>query len=104
MLTTESQNPASLNLDQMSALDIVKTMNAEDAGVAQSVARVLPEVAQAVDAITERMQRGGRLIIVNQGETHLDHYADVTLHADAAVALPAIIEQLQIADRTLQIG
>lgn len=67
MLTTESQNPASLNLDQMSALDIVKTMNAEDAGVAQSVAQVLPEVAQAVDAITERMQRGGRLIYIGAG-------------------------------------
>lgn len=67
MLTTESQNPATLNLDQMSALDIVKTMNAEDSGVAHSVAYVLPEVARAVDAITERMQRGGRLIYIGAG-------------------------------------
>ncbi|MBK9713738.1 MAG: Sir2 family NAD-dependent protein deacetylase [Kouleothrix sp.] len=68
------------------------------------VAGTALEVAPVCEMPATVLQRGGRLIIVNQGETHLDHYADVTLHADAAVALPAIIEQLQIADRTLQIG
>lgn len=68
------------------------------------VAGTALEVAPVCEMPATVLQRGGRLIIVNQSETHLDHYADVTLHADAAVALPAIIEQLQIADRMLQIG
>lgn len=67
MFTTESQNPKTLNLDQMSALDIVKTMNAEDKKVADAVESVLSDIAAAIDAITERMQRGGRLIYIGAG-------------------------------------
>lgn len=38
------------------------------------------------------LQQGARLIIINLNETYLDRYADVVLHEDVAIALPAIME------------
>jgi N-acetylmuramic acid 6-phosphate etherase len=64
---TERRNPASKNLDRMSALQIVRLMNREDHKVASAVARELPAIARAVDAIVHRMERGGRLIYVGAG-------------------------------------
>jgi len=60
-------NPDTAHIDSLSALKIVRLMNAEDARVAQAVENALPEVAQAVEAIAERMRRGGRLIHVGAG-------------------------------------
>ena len=42
-------------------------MNDEDARVAQAVRDVLPSVAQAVDEIVNRIQRGGRLFYIGTG-------------------------------------
>lgn len=67
MTTTESRNQNSLHLDQMTTLQIVQTMNAEDATVPTAIATVLPTIAQAVDAIVERLRRGGRLFYIGAG-------------------------------------
>ncbi len=64
---TEERNTASKNLDRMSALEIVRLMNREDAKVAPAVRRALPAIARAVDAIVTRMRSGGRLIYVGAG-------------------------------------
>jgi N-acetylmuramic acid 6-phosphate etherase len=64
---TEQRNAASKNLDRMSALEIVRLMNREDAKVARAVGREIPDVAHAVDEIVERMKEGGRLIYVGAG-------------------------------------
>ncbi len=64
---TERRNPASKNLDRMTALEIVQLMNRQDNTVAAAVARELPAVARAVDAIVQRLQSGGRLIYVGAG-------------------------------------
>jgi N-acetylmuramic acid 6-phosphate etherase len=66
---TEQRNPASKNLDRMSALQIVRLMNREDHKVAVAVARQLPAIARAVDAIALRIQKGGRLIYVGAGSS-----------------------------------
>lgn len=66
-LTTERQNEATKNLDLMSALELVKAMNHEDASVPQAVARALPQIAEAVDVIANRLSRGGRLFYVGTG-------------------------------------
>src|SRR5579884_2945872 len=42
-------------------------MNAADATVADAVARELPQIARAIEAIAARMARGGRLIYVGAG-------------------------------------
>ena len=64
---TEQRNQASKNLDHMSSIEIVRLMNREDRKVAPAVARELPAIARAVDAIVPRMEAGGRLIYVGAG-------------------------------------
>lgn len=49
------------------------------------------EVAPVCDMPWVALRRGARLIIINQSATHLDPHADVVLHEDVAVALPAIV-------------
>jgi N-acetylmuramic acid 6-phosphate etherase len=66
---TELRNPASRNLDRMTALQIVRLMNCEDRKVAAAVGRELPGIARAVDEIVARMQVGGRLIYVGAGSS-----------------------------------
>ncbi|MEV7562178.1 N-acetylmuramic acid 6-phosphate etherase [Streptomyces sp. NPDC089795] len=66
-LTTEAFRPELAEIDRLSTLDIARTMNAEDATVAAAVAAQLPPIAAAVDAIAERMARGGRLVYAGAG-------------------------------------
>lgn len=66
-LVTEQINTASAAIDQMTPLQIVQLMNAEDASVAAAVARELPAIARAVEAIADRLRNGGRLISIGAG-------------------------------------
>jgi len=66
-LTTESRNPASERLDCLSAQEIVRLMNAEDARVTGAVATQLDAIAQAVETIAERLRAGGRLVYLGAG-------------------------------------
>ncbi|MFO7907832.1 MAG: N-acetylmuramic acid 6-phosphate etherase [Planctomycetota bacterium] len=66
-LTTEDRNPASEVIDSLSALEIVRLINAEDAQVAGAVAREEIAIARAIEAITERLDSGGRLIYLGAG-------------------------------------
>ena len=66
-LTTESVNPISANLGRMTALDIVQTMNAEDATVAAAVGAETEHIALAISGIAARLRRGGRLVYVGAG-------------------------------------
>jgi N-acetylmuramic acid 6-phosphate etherase len=66
-LTTETPNPASERLDELSPLEIVLLMNAEDAKVAAAVASEAKHIAQAIELIADRLAQGGRLIYVGAG-------------------------------------
>ncbi|MGH9670056.1 MAG: N-acetylmuramic acid 6-phosphate etherase, partial [Terriglobales bacterium] len=66
-LRTERTNPAAAELDARSTLEIARILNTEDARVAPAVERALPQITQAIDAITEALSRGGRLIYVGAG-------------------------------------
>src|SRR5712691_8079730 len=66
---TEQRNPASKNLDRMTAREIVRLMNHEDRKVAVAVGRKSAAIAQAVDAIVGGIQKGGRLIYVGAGSS-----------------------------------
>jgi N-acetylmuramic acid 6-phosphate etherase len=66
-LTTEARNPASSAIDALSAIEIVRLMNDEDARVAAAVAAVAEPIAEAVDVIAERLSQGGRLIYMGAG-------------------------------------
>ena len=66
-LPTEAGNPASEHLDELSTLEMLALINAEDANVAGAVQAELGNVARAVDAIAERFRRGGRLFYIGAG-------------------------------------
>src|SRR5258708_37231184 len=66
---TEQRNPASKNLDRMTAREIVRLMNWEDSKVARAVGRESAAIAQAVDTIVGGIRKGGRLIYVGAGSS-----------------------------------
>ena len=66
---TEQRLPASQNLDRMTALQIIRLMNREDAKVAPAVKRALPAIAKAADAIVTAVRGGGRLVYVGAGSS-----------------------------------
>jgi N-acetylmuramic acid 6-phosphate etherase len=66
---TEQRNPASKNLDRMTAREIVRLMNREDRKVAVAVGRESAAIARAVDAIVDGIRKGGRLIYVGAGSS-----------------------------------
>lgn len=67
MTTTEQSNPNTAQIDRLSTLEALTIINAEDRKVAEAVERALPVIARAVDAIVERLQRGGRLFYIGTG-------------------------------------
>ncbi|MFN8476135.1 MAG: N-acetylmuramic acid 6-phosphate etherase [Anaerolineae bacterium] len=66
-LATERRNPNTMDIDTMSALEIVTTINREDARVADAIRPALPVIAALVDAIVAAFEAGGRLIYVGAG-------------------------------------
>lgn len=64
---TEERNPLTTSIDTLPTLDMLILINAEDQKVALAVRDELPNIAAAVDAITTRLQRGGRLIYIGAG-------------------------------------
>lgn len=66
-LGTEQRNPASRDLDLLDSLGIATLINEQDATVASAVARELPAIARAIEAITDRMRVGGRLLYIGAG-------------------------------------
>jgi N-acetylmuramic acid 6-phosphate etherase len=66
-LATEARDPGAANLDLQSTLELVRQMNAEDAGVPAAVARADAAIAAAIDAVAERLAAGGRLVYVGAG-------------------------------------
>ncbi len=67
LLTTEKVNKASENIDALSTLDILKTINKEDAKVSTAVKSELKYIAKAVDLIVKSIKSGGRLFYVGAG-------------------------------------
>jgi N-acetylmuramic acid 6-phosphate etherase len=58
---------ASLQIDQLPALEIVRIIQDQDALVAGAVAAQAERIAHAIEQITERISHGGRLFYVGAG-------------------------------------
>src|SRR5207245_7061455 len=58
---SENLHPRADELDDLSALEFVALMHAEDVGAVNAIAAVLDEVARAVEAVAARVGSGGRL-------------------------------------------
>lgn len=66
-LLSEERNPRSMDVDLMSAAEIVSLINSEDRLVPDAVGKTLPQVAQAVDAIVTTFRQEGRLVYIGAG-------------------------------------
>ncbi|WP_424936474.1 MULTISPECIES: N-acetylmuramic acid 6-phosphate etherase [Bacteria] len=66
-LATETADTGRGDLDLLPTIDLVRRMNAEDARVPGAVAAQAERIAEAIDAITARFRRGGRLIYLGAG-------------------------------------
>ena len=64
---TEQENPNTSQIDEVSTLEALALINNEDNLVAAAVEKVLPQIAEAVDCIVERLEDGGRLFYVGTG-------------------------------------
>src|SRR5262245_24613465 len=64
---TEERNPLTTDIDILATLDVLTLINAEDQKAALAVRDELPNIAAAVDAVTARIQRDGRLIYIGAG-------------------------------------
>ncbi|MEH7377725.1 N-acetylmuramic acid 6-phosphate etherase [Neobacillus drentensis] len=67
LLTTESRNEQSMQIDTASPIDILRIMNEQDQLVALAVKDVLPDVEAAVQFVFESFKNGGRLIYLGAG-------------------------------------
>jgi N-acetylmuramic acid 6-phosphate etherase len=66
-LLTETRHPDTSAIDQLSTREMLEVMNAADRSVADAVHAELDRIAQAVDGIAERLERGGRLFYTGAG-------------------------------------
>ncbi|MCQ9060550.1 N-acetylmuramic acid 6-phosphate etherase [Vibrio sp. 378] len=66
-LVSEGRNPDTMDIDLLPSLDIVQLINQQDKLVPLAVEKVLPEIAEAVDKITEAFKVGGRLFYIGAG-------------------------------------
>ncbi|MFH4785538.1 N-acetylmuramic acid 6-phosphate etherase [Vibrio diabolicus] len=66
-LVSEGRNPETMDIDLLPSFDIVQRLNQQDKLVPIAVEKVLPEIAEAVDKITEAFKVGGRLFYIGAG-------------------------------------
>ncbi len=66
-LATEQSHAAAQDLDLLSPAEILTLMNAADAEVAGIVGAQVPAIAALVEAVTARLEQGGRLLYVGAG-------------------------------------
>lgn len=66
-MITESRNPASQNIDELSTEAMLRVINDEDKKVALAVEAIVPQIAQVTEAIAHAFSQGGRLIYCGAG-------------------------------------
>lgn len=66
-LSTEQVNENTLDIDRLSALEVVGKINAEDQKVAGVVKQRLPQISQAAEIYADTLKRGGRVFYIGAG-------------------------------------
>lgn len=66
-LVTEKRNLSSSEIDLLPTLDMLKIINREDHKVPAAIEAILPNIAIAVDRISQILLQGGRLIYLGAG-------------------------------------
>lgn len=66
-LNTEQQNKNSLEIDSMEISEILRTINNEDASIANAVRMGLPEIEETINYAVSSVKNGGRIFYVGAG-------------------------------------
>ena len=66
-LPTEQRNSATVTIDEVSTIEMVRMINNEDKKVAACVENHLEEIAAAIDAVAEKYAAGGRIVYCGAG-------------------------------------
>ena len=61
------RNPNTLNLDELSILEIVKKINDEDKTIAFAIEKEIDNISKAINYIVEGFELGGRLFYIGSG-------------------------------------
>ena len=67
MWDTERRNENTMNLDKMSTIEVIDAIQVENMNATKAVAAVCGEISTVVDAVYERMKKGGRLFYIGCG-------------------------------------
>lgn len=66
-ISTESRNKNTMNIDQMTTIEMLKAINNEDKTIAFVVEKALGQIAFVVDEVYEAFMKNGRLIYIGAG-------------------------------------
>ena len=66
-MTTETRNAATMDLDQMTPLEIATVMNQEDRKVPLAIEKALPQIARTIEMVENAFRQGGRLFYIGAG-------------------------------------
>ena len=64
---TERSNRNTTKIDLADGAEIARLINAEDRKVALVIKKILPQIGQAVEEITARLRKGGRMAYFGSG-------------------------------------
>ncbi len=115
-LVSEERNPATMDLDTLDTLELVSRINNQDKRVPLAIEKELPQIAKAVDLITEAFKCGGRLIYVGAGTSGRLGVLDATecpptfgVNENAVIALiaggeDAVFRSLESAEDSPEMG
>ncbi len=67
MLSTEKRNPNSTHIDKMTTAEMAQVIGNENMNATLAVKKAMPEICLAIDEISKRINRGGRLFYVGCG-------------------------------------
>ncbi len=66
-LATEAIDTRYSDIDNLTTLELCNLLNESDQGVPVAVSRSIPSISKAIDEISQRMSKGGRLFYVGAG-------------------------------------
>ena len=66
-LNTEARNEKTMNLDEMSTVELLTVMNEEDTNPAKAVKLAIGQIAEAVELTKASLRKNARMIYIGAG-------------------------------------
>lgn len=68
-MTSDERNPNTRDIDLLDTMEVLRILNREDRHVATAVEMALPQVAEALNRVVDRISRGARMFYVGCGSS-----------------------------------